>query len=68
MTYNQRIDGVASPAVNYGCGFQLEGDKLFFGENAMYNKRVYDAADWPAFRQAVRNQKVVASTPVLLKK
>ena len=68
MTYNQLIDGVASPAVNYGCGFQLEGNKLFFGENAMYNKRVYDANDWPAFRQAVRNQKVVASTPVLLKK
>ncbi|MBP5190040.1 MAG: DUF3857 and transglutaminase domain-containing protein [Bacteroidales bacterium] len=68
MTYNQQIEGVASPAVNYGCGFQLEGNKLIFGENAMYNKRVYDAADWPAYRQAVRNQKVVASTPVLLKK
>ncbi|MCR5192579.1 MAG: DUF3857 and transglutaminase domain-containing protein [Bacteroidales bacterium] len=68
MTYNQQIEGVASPAVNYGCGFQLEGNKLIFGENAMYNKRVYDAADWPAYRLAVRNQKVVASTPVLLKK
>ena len=68
MDYNGEISGVVSPAVNYGCGFNLEGNKLTFGESAMYNKRVYDAADWPAFRQAVRNQKVVAATPVILSK
>ena len=68
MEYNGEISGVVSPAVNYGCGFNLEGNKLTFGESAMYNKRVYDAADWPAFRQAVRNQKVVAATPVILSK
>ena len=66
MTYNAEIPGVVSPAVNYGCGFQLEGDKRLFGETAMYNKRVYDAADWPAFRQAVVNQITVANTPVIL--
>ena len=66
MDYNAAIDGVVSPAVNYGCGFRLENKTLTFGESAMYNKRVYDAADWPAFRQAVRNQLLVASTPVIL--
>lgn len=68
MEYNAMIEGVVSPAVNYGCGFDLNGKTLTFGESAMYNKRIYDATDWPAFRQAVRNQKVVASTPVILKK
>ena len=68
MDYGAQIDGVVSPAVNYGCGFSLEGNTLTFGESAMYNKRVYDASDWPAFRQAVRNQKKVASTPVILRK
>ena len=68
MDYNAHIDGVVSPAVNYGCGFRLDGKTLTFGESAMFNKRVYDAADWPAFRQAVANQKKVAATPVVLKK
>ena len=68
MDYNAHIEGVVSPAVNYGCGFRLDGKTLIFGESAMFNKRVYDAADWPAFRQAVANQKKVAATPVVLKK
>ncbi|MCR4829489.1 MAG: DUF3857 and transglutaminase domain-containing protein [Bacteroidales bacterium] len=68
MDYKGVIRGVVSPAVNYGGGFQLDGNKLTFGESAMYNKRVYDASDWPAFREAVRCQKVMASTPVVLHK
>ena len=68
MDYNAKIKGVVSPAVNYGCGFELQGNKLVFGESAMFNKRVYDAVDWPAFRQAVVNQKTVAATPVILHK
>lgn len=66
MDYGARIAGVVSPAVNFGCGFQLDGNKLVFGETAMFNKRVYEAEDWPAFRQAVINQKTIASTPVVL--
>lgn len=68
MDYRTDISGVVSPAVNYGCGFKLEGKTLTFGESAMYNKRLYDAGDWPAFREAVRNQKRVAGTPVVLHK
>ena len=68
MHYAAEVNGVVAPAVNYGCGFQLDGNKLTFGETAMFNKRVYEASDWPPFRQAVRNQKVVASTPVILYK
>ena len=68
MTYNATIDGVVSPAVNYGCGFSLDGKTLTFGESAMFNKRIYEADEWPAFRQAVANQNKVASTPVILHK
>ncbi len=68
MEYNASVQGVVSPAVNYGCGFKLEGKTLTFGETAMYNKRVYEASDWPPFRQAVANQKKVAATPVILYK
>lgn len=68
MDYYAKIPGVVSPAVNYGCGFQIDGNKFIFGETVMLNKRVYDATDWPAFRQAVVNQNTVASTPVILYK
>ena len=68
MDYNATIDGVVSPAVNYGCGFRLDGKTLTFGESAMFNKRIYDAADWIPFRQAVIGQKTVAVTPVVLHK
>jgi len=68
MEYSAKIEGVVSPAVNFGCGFDLDGNKITFGESAMYNKRVYDAADWPAFRQAVIGQQTLATTPVILYK
>ena len=62
------IDGVATPAASYGCGFQMEGSTLTFGETALFGKRVYDAADWPAFRASAMNQLKVAQTPVILTK
>ena len=64
------IQSVVHPAVNFGCGFQLseDGKRLTFGESAMLNKRVYNPEDWPAFRQAVKNQKMLATTPVVLTK
>ena len=68
MEYNANIQGVVSTSVNYGCGFNLDGRTLVFGESALFDKRVYQADEWPAFRQAVVNQKVVAATPVILHK
>lgn len=68
MDYNATIQGVVSTSVNYGCGFNLDGKTLIFGESAMFDKRVYQADEWPAFRQTVANQKIVAATPVILHK
>ena len=62
------VDGIANPAAAFGCGFQMDGKKLTFGEQAVFGKRVYDAEDWPAFRAAAMAQKKVAETPVILTK
>lgn len=62
------VDGVADPAASFGCGFQLDGSKLNFGEQVVFGKRVYDAQDWMPFRTSALNQMKVAQTPVILTK
>lgn len=62
------VDGVANPAASFGCGIQLDGNQLTFGETAYFGKRVYEAADWPAFRATIRNQKTMSKTPIILTK
>ena len=71
-TYSQfhypMIDGLAHPAASFGCGFQMDGNRLTFGESLVFSKRRYEAGDWPAFRAAVISQRKVAETPVVLTK
>ncbi len=62
------VDGIANPAASFGCGFQMEGNRLSFGEQAVFSKRIYEAEDWPAFRASALAQKMVAETPVILTK
>ncbi len=62
------VDGVANPAASFGCGFQLEDNKLTFGEQAVFSKRRYEAQDWMPFRASALAQKKVAETPVILTK
>lgn len=62
------IGGVANPAASFGCQYWMEGRTLNFAETVMLGKRVYEASDWPAFRQVVKNQKMLANTPVILTK
>lgn len=62
------ICGVADPAASFGCQYWLEGDKLIFAETVMLGKRIYEAADWPVFRQVVKNQQTLAHTPAILTK
>jgi len=68
MLHYPMIDGIADKAAAFGCGFQLEGDTLKFGEEAVFSKRIYDAKDWPAFRAAAMAQKKVSETHVILTK
>ena len=62
------VDGIANPAASFGCGFQMEGNKLSFGEQAVFSKRLYEASDWPAFRASAKAQIQVSQTPVILTK
>ncbi len=61
----------ADRTVNHDCvtfngGYKLENSKVEFKENIRLGKRVYEASDWPAFRQAVLDQKFYMDTPIIL--
>jgi len=62
------VDGVADPAASFGCGFQMMGNKLSFGEQVVFSKRVYEAKDWMPFRASAMAQIKVSQTPVILTK
>ncbi len=62
------VQGVSDVSASFGCQYWMEGNTLTFAESTVLNKRVYDAADWPSFRQCVANQKLLATTPVILTK
>lgn len=68
MLHYPMVEGVVDPAASFGCGFQMEGNCLSFGETAYFGKRRYEASDWPAFRAAAMAQLKVAKTPVILTK
>lgn len=62
------VKGVSDVAASFGCQYWMEGNTLTFAESTVLGKRVYDAQDWPSFRQSVANQKLLATTPVILTK
>ena len=62
------MDGIADPAASFGLGFQMEGNTLTFGEQAVFGKRIYEASDWPVFRACAQSQIKVSQTPVILTK
>ena len=62
------VDGITDPAASFGCGFQMDGNKLNFGEQVVFGKRLYEATDWPAFRASAKAQLKVSQTPVILTK
>ena len=68
FTPETRTQPFADRAASFGCGFQMEGNKLTFGEQAVYGKRIYEASDWPAFRACAKAQIKVSHTPVILTK
>ncbi|KWW29065.1 MAG: hypothetical protein AUK63_1621 [bacterium P3] len=62
------VEGVADPAASFGCRYWMDGDTLLFDASVMLGKRVYEAHEWPMFRQVVQNQRLLATTPVILSK
>ena len=62
------VDDVSSEFINYHGNYEIKGKKLTFTQTASYGKRVYQADEWPDFRQAVLNQKHFADQKIILKK
>ena len=57
---------VNDSAATFHSQYRLKNNMLDFSESIRLCKRVYEASDWPAFRQAVANQKKLAGTPVVV--
>lgn len=52
--------------IGFDGGYQLENGKVIFKETVRLGKRLYEASEWPAFRQAVLNQRYYQQTPVIM--
>lgn len=61
-----QITGVAGGSAAFGCRYWLEDGLLQFGESVVFQKRIYEPHEWPAFRETVSKQKALATTPVIL--
>lgn len=55
-------------AVQYEGGYTLKGKKMIYNEKGTFGKRIYDAEDWSAYRDAVLGQKYFEKEPVILTK
>jgi hypothetical protein len=59
-------DGTASYEGSYE--MSLDGKTLRMSQLANYNKRIYEANEWPSFRKATMAQQKFIDEPVVLKK
>ena len=51
---------------SYDGGYTINGNQLILNEKAVFGKRIYDAKDWPQFRDAVNAQESFMEEPVIL--
>lgn len=61
-----QVEPVQAPHVSFEAAYKLKGNTLQWNEYIKLGKRVYDAQDWPSYRQAVVNQKYMASHPIII--
>jgi hypothetical protein len=47
-------------------GYEMNGNVLTLNEKAVFGKRIYDAQDWPQFRETVIAQNFFIEQPVIL--
>lgn len=51
---------------NYKAGYSLNGNTLEFTAKAVFNKRIYEASDWPEFRASVEAQNLFSEKAVVI--
>ncbi len=61
---SKKKDGVTC---SYDCSYIVSGNKLKLNEKITLGKRIYEAKDWPEFRDAVNAQNNFADNPVIFK-
>jgi hypothetical protein len=57
---------VGGNAASFRGGYQLNNTVLTFSGTAKYEKRIYDAIDWPAFKTSVEAQNRFSEQPVII--
>ena len=54
-----------TPSISFKGGYTVGYNMVTFNENISLGKRVYEADEWPAFRNAVMNQRAYMDNPVV---
>jgi hypothetical protein len=52
---------------SFNGGYTLQDSLLTYTAKAVFSKRIYEASDWPEFREAVKGQSRFGEQPVILK-
>ncbi|MDR0363631.1 MAG: DUF3857 and transglutaminase domain-containing protein [Bacteroidales bacterium] len=68
VNYYPENVSVKGEATSYEGGYQIDNKKIVFTENGRFEKRVYDAEDWPNYRKAVEAQKNFEIEPIILQR
>jgi hypothetical protein len=53
-------------AASFRGGYNMTGEAIVFSGKSVFGKRLYDAKDWPEFRDAVEAQNRYADQPVII--
>jgi hypothetical protein len=67
LTGKPEVAAINDSTVKYSGGYSMAGQSLEMKQTISLGKRVYEAAEWSSFRQAVANQNTMAERPVVIK-
>jgi hypothetical protein len=70
IAYRPESEKFSDATASYEGSYEmsLDGNVLRMSQLANYNKRIYEASEWPSFRKATLAQQKFIDEPVLLKK
>jgi hypothetical protein len=70
IVYRPEAESFSDETASYEGSYEisLEGNVLRMSQLANFNKRIYEAEEWPSFRQATLSQQKFIDEPVVLRK
>lgn len=68
LTVPAHEESKSSSAADFSGSLRQEGNTILLNQKLALKKRVYDAADWNGFREAVNAHKSFADQPLIIKK